>query len=132
MADVRAGSMRGPRGHDGPTGPTGPAGPPAPTKISAVTCEADGSSILIAEQTGEFADAVRNGVGNYQIDLLAILGLSSSAQLIPMGTAVTTGHIVTINPGFTAGHGFLTVRVVDAAGSPVDDAFFVHVVLVGT
>jgi hypothetical protein len=87
----------------------------------------------ILEQTDgfEFSSSSYFGVGNYVIDLAVIPGLTSQNQIIPVGTTISDGLIISITTSFGAGHGILTVHVVNAAGNPADSTFFIHAVLVG-
>jgi hypothetical protein len=146
MSDIRKGpegprgprghqGHRGHRGHDGTTGPTGPTGPTGSTgpggtttRLAAASVEVEAPDITIITQTGEFESATYVSVGIYELTLAVLPGLTG---LIPVGTAVGDGHIVSINIAIISGHGTLIVHIVDSAGNPVDDFFNVHVVLVG-
>jgi uncharacterized membrane protein len=143
MSDVKLGELgelregegergpRGHRGHDGSTGPTGPSGPTGSPTIAAGSFTGTPATVTINEQTGQFASATYNAVGNYLLTLNAIPGVVSGTQLIPLGTSTDDGRIVSINTSFIAGHGVLIVHVVDDTGTPVDTTFFVHLALVG-
>ena len=92
-----------------------------------------GGPVVISSQSGEFASATYVGPGFYTIFLNEIPGLVGANQIIPVGTVLSGagGFILTSTPGFVAGAGSVGVRITDSAGTPVDQAFYLHVDLLG-
>lgn len=133
----------GPTGATGATGPTGAAGTLGATGATGATGAAGAglaaaaglfdpnppTNVAIISQSGEFVGpGAYNGVGNYTIDLIPIAGITGADQLIAVATSNSVaGLIVTTAAGFTAGHGFINVFIVDDAGTPLDPRFYLHV-----
>lgn len=123
----------GPTGVAGPTGATGPTGPGLTTAAARFDPDAGTGSVTITRQSGQFAMAVYNGVGNYTVHLIVIPGLTN-LDIVPVGTVIdasTGGFILTDAPGFSVDHVIIGILITDSAGAPVDKPFYLNVSLLG-
>jgi hypothetical protein len=123
--------FEGPAGATGPTGATGPAGSGLSTAVGRFDPNAGTSSVAITRQSGQFASAVYNGVGNYTLHLAVIPGLTN-LDIIAVGTVIdasTGGFILTDAPGFSVDHVIIGILITDSAGTPVDKPFYLDVTL---
>lgn len=118
-------------GPAGATGPTGPAGAGLSAAAGRFDPDPDGA-VVITRQSGQFAQADYNGVGNYTVHLMPIPGLTN-LDIVPVGTVLDAngGFILTDAPGFSVDHVIIGIRITDAAGIPVDRPFYLHVDLLG-
>jgi hypothetical protein len=124
----------GPTGSAGLTGATGPTGSGSGPSIASGRFDPDAgtSTVTITRQTGQFAMAVYNGVGDYMVHLNVIPGITDFLDVIPVGTvSATGGFILTALPGFFVDHATIEVLITDAAGTPSDQSFFLDVTLLG-
>ena len=118
-------------GPAGATGPTGATGPGLSTAVGRFDPNAGTSSVAITRQSGQFASAVYNGVGDYTLHLAVIPGLTN-LDIIAVGTVIdasTGGFILTDAPGFSVDHVIIGILITDSAGAPVDKPFYLDVTL---
>ncbi len=135
----------GATGPTGPTGATGSTGAPGATgatgaipahRLASAAGRFDpsvGGPVAITSQSGEFASATYVGVGDYTLSLNVIPGITTANQVIWLGTVLSAagGFIITTAPGFSGGAAGCIVRITDAAGTPVDQSFYIHADLLG-
>jgi hypothetical protein len=123
----------GPTGATGSTGPTGPTGPGLETAAGRFDIDAAQGGVTITRQSGQFAFAVYNGIGDYTVHLNPIPGLTN-LDIVAVGTVIdapTGGFILTDAPGFSVDHVIIGIRITDSAGTPVDRPFYLNVALLG-
>ena len=124
----------GPTGLTGSTGPTGPTGPGLTIAAGRFDPDSGTSTVTITRQSGQFASAVYNGVGDYTLHLNVIVGLTDFLDVVPVGTVVddtTGGFIITASTGLFVDHMTIAVRITDSTGTPVDMPFYIEAALLG-
>jgi hypothetical protein len=86
-----------------------------------------GVDVTVSQQSGQFTNpGVYVAVGVYTISLNVLPYVPGAGHVIWTGNAFTPGHILTVQAGFGGGQATVGVRIVDPAGTPVEDSFFLH------
>lgn len=86
-------------------------------------------TIVYQNDDNFFASADYLGVGVYLVHLNSDRKLIRRDQIIPTGSALGPGHIVSLTTNFN-GTGSIAVTITDGAGVPVDDTFQLDVELI--
>jgi len=123
---------RGQDGNDGATGPTGPTGPGLNTAVGRFDISSAQGGVTITRQSGQFAFAVYNGIGDYTVHLNPIPGLTQ-LDIVAVGTVIDPagGFTLTDAPGFSVDHVIIGIRITDSAGTLIDRPFYLNVALLG-